>query len=55
MRQKYKNKKLSKKGVADVVSEDLAILWTMEANKIRLIISLSMAIQRFLSQNCNFV
>ena len=32
-----------------MVSDDLAILWTMEANEIRPIISLSMAIQRFLS------
>lgn len=45
-------RKVSEKGVANVVSDDLAILWTMIANKIRLIISLSMAIQRFLPENC---
>ena len=36
---------MSEKGVADVVSDDLAILWTTETNRIRLMISLSIAIR----------
>ena len=42
---------LSEKGITNVVSDGLAIFWTTIANGIRLIISFSIAIQRFLPQN----
>ena len=46
---------MSEKAVASVVFDNNAIFWTTIANKIMLIIELSLAIQRFLPENCYVV